>query len=202
MRDEELTELTELTRLRRRFEDEFYVKRSNRTMRDELTRPCRHFQDEFYSKRSNDTMRTRLCHHFQAIANLPPNVYMDDDPNILTLNPNLKHPDNLQLMREVVVDVLTKHARVRSKGQYLKILCDFHFWCREQQGLYSITDIGIKVWLSPVVKRWRLVREAAALCTEAVRRERWWLAFAESAFHPGAAAVDAAAAEFAALAAN
>lgn len=29
----------------------------------------------------------------------------------------------------------------------------------------------------------------AALCAEAVRRERWWLAFAESAFQPGAAAV-------------
>ena len=161
---------------------------------DELTRLRRYFH--LFEKEKQQ--RARLCHHFQAIANLPPNVYMDDDPNIPC---HLKHNDNGQrhLMREVAVDVLTKHARVRSKGQYLKILCDFHFWCREQQGLYSITDIGIKVWLSPVVKRWRLVREAAALCTEAARRERWWLAFAESAFHPGAAAVDAAAAEFAAL---
>ena len=103
---------------------------------DELTRLRR----DFHLFQKEQQCRTRLCHHFQAIANLPPNVYMDDDPNVIPCH--LKHTDNRQLMREVAVDVLTKHARVRSRGQYLKILCDFHFWCSEQQ-VYNITDIGI-----------------------------------------------------------
>ena len=112
-------------------------------------------------------MRTRLCHHFQAIANLPPNVYMDDDPNI----PNLKHTDNLQLMREVAVDVLTKHARVRSQKRYVKILNDInrlmfaHEKSIELDPLEtSMIDIGVILWLLPVVRRWRLVRKAVAVC--------------------------------------
>ena len=159
----------------------------------------------------DDDKLTRMRQHFEAIANFPPNmpqkVKFTWSGSAYILAGHLKHAGKGQLMREVAIEVLWKHARVRSEDQYFKILSKFQKimyaqeWCMEQ-GLYSITDIGIKVWLTPVVKRWRLVREAAALCAEAVRRERWWLAFAESAFQPGAAAVDAAAAEFAALVAN
>ena len=160
-----------------------------------------------------DEQLTRMRQHFEDIARLPPYVRYMDDPNVrftwsgsaYILACDLKHAGKGQLMREEARDVLVKHACVHPKGQYLKILCDFQElmyaheeWCREN-GFYSITDIGIQLWLSPVLRRWRLVREAATLCGEAARRERWWLAFAEHAFRPAAAAVHAAAAEFAAL---
>ena len=162
---------------------------------------------------SDDVNLTRMRQHFEDIARLPPDVRYMDDPNVrlnwsrsaYILACDLKHAGKGQLVREEARGVLVKHARVRPEGQYLKILCDFQElmyaheeWCWEK-GFDSITDIGIQLWMSPVLRRWRLVREAATLCGEAARRERWWLAFAEHAFHPDAEAVNAAAKEFEAL---
>ena len=160
-----------------------------------------------------DEQLTRMHQHLEDIARLPPDVRYMDDPNVrlnwsrsaYILACDLKHAGKGQLVREEARDVLVKHARVRPEGQYLKILCDFQelMYAHEarcwEKGFDSITDIGIQLWMSPVLRRWRLVREAATLCGEAARRERWWLAFAEHAFRPAAAAVKAAAAEFAAL---
>ena len=161
-----------------------------------------------------DEQLTRMRQHFEDIARLPPDVRYMDDPNVrlnwsrsaYILACDLKHAGKGQLVREEARDVLVKHARVRPEGQYLKILCDFQElmyaheeWCREN-GFYSITDIGVKLWFEPTQRRWRLVREAAALCGKAERRKKWWLAFAECAFRPDAAAVATAASEFASLA--
>lgn len=165
-------------------------------------------------KLQDDEQLARMRQHLEDIAHLPSDVCYMDNPDVrlnfsgsaFILACDLKHVGKGQLVREQAREVLIKHARVRSRHHYLKILCDFQElmyahekWCKEE-GFYSITDIGVKLWFEPTQRRWRLVREAAALCGKAARRKQWWLAFAECAFRPDAAAVATAASEFASLA--
>ena len=172
-------------------------------------------------------MRCHLCHEpcikpmtrmrrwLNIIAHLPYDVsYMDNDDVTFTwsnsafiLACDLHHAGKGQLVRKAAVEVLHKHARVRSQERYLKILNDINrlMFAHEKSieldpRETSMIDIGVILWLLPVVRRWRLVREAVAVCAMATRREQWWLAFAECAFRPGAAAVNAAAEKFEALA--
>ena len=165
---------------------------------------------------SEDPEVERMRQHFEKIAHLPPTPLCTDDQGNVSLAPPPTADPPLackgQRMREAAAGVLAKHARVRSSRQYLYILIAFqrvmyshgewysHEHRERAEGRYTFGDIGMMLWTNPVLRRWRLVREAAGLCAEAARRERWWLAFAERAFHPDAPAVDTAAAEFAALA--
>ena len=167
-------------------------------------------------------LRCHLCHEpyikpmtrmrcwLNIIAHLPYDVSYNDDVtwnSAFILACDLHHAGKGQLVRKAAVEVLHKHARVRSQKRYLKILNDINrlMFAHEKSieldpRETSMIDIGVILWLLPVVRRWRLVREAVAVCAMATRREQWWLAFAECAFRPGAAAVNAAAEKFEALA--
>ena len=137
--------------------------------------------ESFSTRRDKDL---KCMHdHFRFIANLPPDVRYFDDPNIRNTGSafifayDLYQWNDSSILHEAAVYELTKQARVRSLPHYLKILLDFEkLMCfyeewRKSIGLLSIWFIGTNLFLKPVHKRWRLMRMAVALCSEAARRE-------------------------------
>ena len=116
--------------------------------------------------------------HLENIAQLPRKVGNAGNryEEAFILACDLKYAGKSQAMREAAVEVLKKHARVRSEDQYFRIVSAFacvmssHEDACIPEGLPSLIWISRVQWRHPVHKRWRLVRKAVELCRNEIGR--------------------------------